>query len=161
MPYGDSNTAVGLWLVPHPTTAIETMLALFKLFKQDTWPELDCQPDTRNQRGRGIKKILWGTNKNLVTIFTALMKRAQADSCAIYRMAGSDFIEKNRGNEVAPQWLLPIWPLQYSITVILNLRMTDAANQRQVREVKLRSIHWPFPWPPPFREPIIRAINGD
>lgn len=60
-----------------------------------------------------------------------------------------------------PQGLLPIWSLQYSITVKLNLRMTDAANQRRVSEVKLRFICWPFSWLRPFREPIIRAINRD
>lgn len=47
---------------------------------------------------------------------------------------------KEQGRRDGAQGLLPIRSPQYSITVKLNLRMTDAANQRRVSEVKLRSI---------------------
>lgn len=39
------------------------------------------------------------------------------------------------------RWLLSPCPLHHPISAKLNVRMTDAAHQQQVREVKSRSIH--------------------
>ena len=48
--------------------------------------------------------------------------------------------EGGRDKERKRHWLLPICPPHHSITAKLNLRMTDAANQWRVSEVKSRSI---------------------
>lgn len=71
--------------------------------------------------------------------------------CAI-KVGGHRFHLEEPVQWDSPQGLLPSCPLQHSITAKLNLRMTDAANQGWVSEVKSISIRWPFPLP--FRVPI-------
>lgn len=80
---------------------------------------------------------------NHIDCIHCLIGTGTRDSCA--RTGGKHRVhEEERGRRGDPQRLQPIWPPRRSVIAELNLRMTDAANQRRVGEVKLRSIRWPF-----------------